>query len=89
MAIDGVAPRAKLNQQRARRFKGAKEAVDLQQKKEELLREFTGRSEINDDVLAFVQNRFDTNVITPGNKKEERKEGMIMIAGWNLKIDWV
>ncbi|KAL4459931.1 hypothetical protein ABPG74_003457 [Tetrahymena malaccensis] len=66
MAIDGVAPRAKMNQQRARRFKGAKEAVELQQKKEELLNEFRERSEINDDVLAFVQNRFDTNVITPG-----------------------
>jgi 5'-3' exoribonuclease 2 len=54
MAIDGVAPRAKMNQQRARRFKGAKEAVDLQLRKEELLKDFTEKNEINDDILAFV-----------------------------------
>ncbi|KAG0744718.1 hypothetical protein G6F57_009444 [Rhizopus arrhizus] len=56
VAIDGVAPRAKMNQQRSRRFRTAKDAEDARQKalaKGEELPE---------------QDPFDTNCITPGTE---------------------
>ncbi|KAJ1656692.1 5'-3' exoribonuclease 2 [Dispira simplex] len=59
MAIDGVAPRAKMNQQRARRFQAARasklEAASSKVNKEEIT--------IEDDQKSF---KFDTNTITPG-----------------------
>ncbi|KAG6460817.1 hypothetical protein O3G_MSEX012236 [Manduca sexta] len=54
MAIDGVAPRAKMNQQRGRRFRSAREAEKLEddaKKKGEVLP---------------AEKRFDSNCITPG-----------------------
>jgi len=56
MAIDGVAPRAKMNQQRGRRFRSAKEAEDKE--KEALAK---------GEVLPTEQ-RFDSNCITPGTE---------------------
>ncbi|GAB0088576.1 5'-3' exoribonuclease 1 [Sergentomyia squamirostris] len=54
MAIDGVAPRAKMNQQRGRRFRTAKEAEMLEAKARE-------KGEILPETA-----RFDSNCITPG-----------------------
>ncbi|KAI1259351.1 exoribonuclease 1 [Xylariaceae sp. FL1019] len=54
MAIDGVAPRAKMNQQRARRFRTA---LDAEHAREKALRE--GQELPKDDP-------FDSNCITPG-----------------------
>jgi 5'-3' exoribonuclease 1 len=54
MAIDGVAPRAKMNQQRGRRFRSAKEA-ELNEK----------RAKDRGEVLPS-EARFDSNCITPG-----------------------
>ncbi|KAF6755356.1 exonuclease II [Ephemerocybe angulata] len=54
MAVDGVAPRAKMNQQRSRRFRTAKEAKEVREKAErkgEKLPE---------------EKAFDSNCITPG-----------------------
>lgn len=56
MAIDGVAPRAKMNQQRARRFRTAYEA-------EENL-----RKAINQGLDIPKEDPFDSNAITPGTE---------------------
>lgn len=60
MAVDGVAPRAKMNQQRGRRFRSAKEA----EKREE---EAKRRGE-----ELPKEARFDSNCITPGTEFMDR-----------------
>ena len=52
LAVDGVAPRAKMNQQRARRFRSAKDAVAL---RESIIAQGKDAPEL-----------FDSNAISPG-----------------------
>lgn len=59
MAVDGVAPRAKMNQQRSRRFRAAKDA-------ETLSLQAKNRGEIIEEAP------FDSNCITPGTEFMER-----------------
>lgn len=54
LAVDGVAPRAKMNQQRSRRFRTAKEAKELKEKAEKRGEELP------------EEEAFDSNCITPG-----------------------
>ena len=56
MAVDGVAPRAKMNQQRSRRFRSARDLAEAR-------REAAARGEVHAD-----EDVFDSNCITPGTE---------------------
>ncbi|KAK7476098.1 hypothetical protein BaRGS_00032652 [Batillaria attramentaria] len=65
MAVDGVAPRAKMNQQRGRRFRSAREAEELIKKAQE-----------KGETLP-TEKRFDSNCITPGTPFMERLQNYL------------
>jgi 5'-3' exoribonuclease 1 len=62
MAVDGVAPRAKMNQQRGRRFRSAKDA------------EVNEAKVIAAGKALPKEERFDSNCITPGTGFMDRLE---------------
>ncbi|KAL4984618.1 exoribonuclease 2 [Aspergillus falconensis] len=68
IAVDGVAPRAKMNQQRARRFRSAQEAREQDEKKQEFQKMLAKQNGDKDQGLheEVIQKTWDSNVITPG-----------------------
>ncbi|GHJ88500.1 hypothetical protein NliqN6_4902 [Naganishia liquefaciens] len=68
MAIDGVAPRAKMNQQRSRRFRAAQEAQEKDEAKLENMKmmEAQGDKFTEEEREKMKKKGWDTNAITPG-----------------------
>ncbi|KAK7205804.1 exoribonuclease 2 [Myxozyma melibiosi] len=64
IAVDGVAPRAKMNQQRSRRFKSAREAHLKDMQKELVQEQMEAMGQVIDE--SIKKKTWDTNVITPG-----------------------
>jgi len=65
MAVDGVAPRAKMNQQRSRRFRAAKESNDKRNEIEKIKNNLRLQGVVLDESKS-KKGHFDSNVITPG-----------------------
>lgn len=70
LAVDGVAPRAKMNQQRSRRFRSAREAKEKDDEKAEFLKvlhaQKASRGEDITSLDEVVEKTWDSNAITPG-----------------------
>jgi 5'-3' exoribonuclease 2 len=65
IAIDGVAPRAKMNQQRSRRFRSAQDASIKEAATERIIEELKAQGKQVDESLKPKRD-WDSNAITPG-----------------------
>ena len=85
MAIDGVAPRAKMNQQRTRRFRAAVDAAEKREIEKQIRQEIIAMG--NEHLLGpEKQHHFDSNCITPGiylnyRVRERERESLSFFFG--------
>ncbi|KAF7459380.1 Kem1p-like 5'-3' exonuclease [Cryptosporidium felis] len=76
IAVDGVAPRAKMNQQRSRRFRSARDS------------EFQRAMEEKNLVDTSSNNVFDSNCITPGTIfMEELRKQLVFFVNYQINND--
>lgn len=70
LAVDGVAPRAKMNQQRSRRFRSAKEAKEKDEERAEFVKMLNAqKANQGHDITSLdevIEKTWDSNAITPG-----------------------
>lgn len=67
MAIDGVAPRAKMNQQRSRRFRSSQDAKIKEEERLAAIEEWEARGRpVSEEYKHQGEKAWDSNAITPG-----------------------